>query len=186
MAVLLRAADIQALVAVVRARARELPRPCVVALDGRSGAGKSTLAASLAEVLDALVLDGDGFFSGGVEVRGDAPEDRARDCIALRAGGSARYAAFDWQAFDGRLEIEPTQQDCRPIVIVDGVYAARPELRDLVDLRVLVRVCDETRLARLSAREGGIGPWERQWHEAEAWYFEHQAPPSWFEVIVDE
>jgi uridine kinase len=196
MAVLLRTREIQPLVGVVRERARELGRPCVVALDGRSGAGKSTLATRLAELLDAVVVDGDGFFAGGVDVRSDTPQDRARDCIdwqrqrpvleALRAGRSASYAAFDWQAFDGRLEGEPTHLEPRPIVILDGVYAARPELRDLIDLRVLVRVSDDTRLARLHAREGGVGPWERQWHEAEAWYLAHEAPPDSFDLIVDE
>jgi uridine kinase len=195
MTIRLGTADLQPLAALVRERAGELARPCIVAIDGRSGAGKSTLAARLAQVLDAIVLDGDGFFAGGVDVRGDGPEDRARDCIdwrrlrsvleALRAGQSAGYLAFDWHVFDGRLELEPTHLDPHPVVLVDGVYAARPELRDLIDLCVLVRVRDETRITRLLAREGGIGPWERQWHEAEAWYFDHAAPPLAFDVIVD-
>lgn len=170
-------------------------RPCIVALDGRSGVGKSTLAAELAEVLGGVVLDGDAFFAGGTEVRDDAPRDRARDCIdaarlrpvleALRGGRAARFHAFDWEAFDGRLEDAETVVEARPFVLFEGVYSARPELADLVDLRVLVRVPDAVRLGRLLARPGGIGPWERQWHEAEEWYFTEVAPPSWFDVIVD-
>ncbi len=176
-------------------RARVTTRPLIIAIDGRSGTGKSTLAARLAGALDATVIDGDDFFAGGVEVRTDAPADRARDCIdwrrqrpvleALRAGEVARYHAFDWDAFDGSLEAEATEHAPRPIILFEGVYTARPELSDLLDLRVLVEVPDDVRLARLRSREGAIGPWERQWHEAELWYFAHAAPPPGFDVIVE-
>ena len=178
------------------ARIREhTTRPIVVAIDGRSGTGKSTLAAQLATILDATVVGGDDFYAGGVTVRDDTPADRARDCIdwrrqrpvleALRAGREARYHAFDWNAFDGRLETEMTRHAPRPCIVLEGVYSARPELADLVDLRVLVRVPDNVRLARLLAREGGIGRWERQWHEAEEHYFAHVPPPAAFDVIVE-
>ena len=185
-----------ALIAIILELARGLARPCVVALDGRSGAGKSTLAADIAGALDACVLDSDAFFAGGVAVRSDAPEDRVRACIdwkkqrpvleTLRSGREASYLAFDWDAFDGRLNTEPTFVEPRPIVLFEGVYTARPELADLIDLRVLLRVSETTRIARLLAREGSIGAWERQWHEAEEWYFTHLAPPEAFEVILDE
>jgi uridine kinase len=192
----LRASDTVALGELIRGRARSLGRPCVVAIDGRSGAGKSTLAANLVRALDACVLDSDGFFAGGVAVRTDGPRDRVRDCIdwrrqrpileALRAGETASYLAFDWEAFDGRLATAPTSVEPRPVVLFEGVYTARPELSDLVDLRVLLEVAPATRLARLLAREGSIGPWERQWHEAEDWYFAQVAPPHAFDVIVSE
>lgn len=192
----LRAADTASLAATLRERARELERPCIIALDGRSGAGKSTLAAKLSQALDAGVLSGDDFFAGGVDVRRDAPRDRARDCIAwrrqrpvleaLRAGRDASYFAFDWDAFDGRLRVEQSRHPSRALIVFEGVYSARPELSDLTDLRVLLRVSETTRLARLLAREGTISAWERQWHEAEDWYFAHVAPPSAFDVIVDD
>jgi hypothetical protein len=38
----------------------------------------------------------------------------------------------------------------------------------------------------LLAREGSIGAWERQWHEAEEWYFTHLAPPHGFDAILGE
>jgi para-aminobenzoate synthetase len=187
---------VEAIVVRIAERARGFSRPCVVAVDGRSGAGKSTLAANLATALGASVLDGDGFFAGGVVVRKDAPQHRVRDCIdwrrqrpvleALRAGRTASYLAFDWEAFDGRLATEPTVVEPRSVVIFEGVYTARPELADLVDLKLLLRVREETRVARLLAREGSIGAWERQWHEAEEWYFAHVAPPAGFDLILDE
>lgn len=168
----------------------------MVALDGRSGAGKSTLAAKIAEVLAACVLEGDDFFAGGVTVRSDSAQARARDCIdwkrqrpvlrALRAGHPASYRAFDWDAFDGRLDPEATVVAPRSVVLFEGVYSARPELGDLVDLRILLRVSEATRVARLLAREGTIGAWERQWHEAEEWYFAHALPPHHFDAVSNE
>jgi uridine kinase len=193
--VILRADDVPSLVEHIRLRAVAQRRPFCVALDGRSCAGKSTLASRLADVMSATLLDGDGFFAGGVAIRGDLPEQRARDCIdwrrqravleALRAGRAASYRAFDWEAFDGSSRREPTVVEPRSVVIVEGVYAARPELADLLDLRVLLRVQDDVRRARLLAREQSLTDWELQWHEAEDWYFAHAAPSAGFDVIVE-
>lgn len=184
------------LLAGIRQRAAELGRPCVVALDGRSGVGKSTLAAHITTALRGRVLEGDDFFAGGVTVRSDTPQDRARDCMdwkrqrpvleALRAGRAESYLAFDWDAFDGRLRSEPTLIEPRPVVLFEGVYTARPELADLVDLRLLLEVSDAVRVARLLAREGSISAWERQWHEAEQWYFTQIAPPQVFDIVLSE
>ena len=184
-----------ALAQVIETRRAGHTLPFIAAIDGRSGAGKSTLAARLAETLGAAVLEGDAFYAGGVEVRSDRPDQRAAQCIdwlrqrvvleALRSGRPASFMSFDWAAFDGRLEERETLVLPRSVVVVEGVYSARPELADLLDLRVLLRVPDDLRSARLLAREGAISPWERQWHEAEDWYFAHAAPPEWFDVIVD-
>jgi uridine kinase len=168
-----------------------------VALDGRSGAGKSTLAKRLAQAVPATLLDGDSFFAGGVVVRGDSPRERARDCIdwrrqrtvleAMRAGRVASYCAFDWEAFDGSLQTEPTVVElaASQVVILEGVYSARPELADLLDLRVLLRIPDDVRMARLLEREQALTAWELQWHEAEEWYFANVAPPQGFDIIVE-
>lgn len=69
-------------------------------------------------------------------------------------------------------------------MVVEGVYTARPELRDLLDLTALIEVPDKERRKRLVRREGGISDWERQWHRAEDWYFEHLAPPHSFDVLL--
>ncbi len=187
--------DLQQLVRVAHQRAAEFARPFVIALDGRSGAGKTTLAARLGSALSALVIDGDSFFRGGVELRRDTPQERAQACIdwrlqrqvlaQLRDGHEAHYVGFDWNAFDGRLNAQPTWLSPRAFIILEGVYAARPELGDLVDLRVLLRVPDARRTARLLDRDGPPGPWERQWHEAEEFYFTTTAPEHTFDVVLE-
>jgi uridine kinase len=189
--------DVATMVGHIAAARGDLPGVVCVALDGRSGVGKSTLAKRLAQATAATLLDGDSFFAGGIGVRSDSPEERARDCIdwrrqravldALRAGRSASYRAFDWEAFDGSLQTELTvvELERSSVVIVEGVYSARPELADLLDLRMLLRAPDDVRMARLLAREQRLTQWELQWHEAEEWYFANAAPPAGFDLIVE-
>lgn len=184
----------------VMRRSRKLLRPVVVAIDGGSGAGKSTFAGRLAESLtrDGLptaVIAGDDFFQGGVELRADAPALRAAQCIdavrqrsvleALRSEQLATWYAFDWEKFDGALQTTPTVCSPRPVVVLEGVYSARPELVDLIDVRVLLNVPKSVRLERLVTREGSLGPWELQWHEAEDYYFEHVLSADWFDLVVE-
>jgi uridine kinase len=189
------AGDAEALADMIARSARQEVSPFIVAIDGRSGVGKSTMARALAERLDACVIEGDDFYAGGIELRSDSAASRAAACIdwtrqrsvleALAAGRTAHWRAFDWDAFDGRLRDEPTKLEPKPVVILEGVYAARPEIADLLGLRVVIVVPDEVRLARLSAREGTIGPWERQWHEAEEFYFRSVMPTASFDVVVE-
>lgn len=169
-------------------------RPFIVAIDGRSGAGKSTLSRILARDLHALVIEGDDFYAGGTCVRTDEPASRAANCIdwtrqrcvleKLASGQTAQWRAFDWDAFDGRLCDVPTIATPHDVVIIEGVYAGRPDLADLLDLRVILTVPEDIRVARLLAREGSIGAWERQWHEAENHYFEAVMPAANFDIIV--
>jgi uridine kinase len=169
--------------------------PKFVGLDGRSGVGKSTLASALAEACGGTLLEGDGFFAGGTTVREDSAAERAEACIdrpklvavleELKAGRAARYRPFDWEAFDGRLASGAVEIPATALYIVEGVYACHPNLRHLLDLRVMVSAEPAVRMARLVAREGAIGPWERQWHEAEDWYFMHLMPRDRFDLLVD-
>lgn len=182
------------LASTIRERAAAHARPFIVAIDGRSGSGKSTLASALSTLLDAAIVDGDSFFAGGVSVRSDDPAARADTCIdwqrqravieTLLSGRAASYLPFDWDAFDGSLKATPAVIEPRRVLIVEGVYSARPELADLLDLRVLVDATSTVRRQRLSAREGTIGPWELQWHEAENWYFDQVLPREWFDLVV--
>ncbi|PSJ52190.1 uridine kinase family protein [Kumtagia ephedrae] len=183
------------LATLVAARMKGMIRPFIIALDGRSGAGKSTLAKTLAEMFDAVLIEGDDFYAGGTKLRVDSPEARAEACIdwtrqrpaleALRAGREAIWRAFDWETFDGRLRDQTTRLVPKRIVILEGVYAARPELADLIDLRVMLVAPDDVRMARLMARERIIGPWERQWHQAEDVYFRSIMPPAAFDAVAE-
>lgn len=186
--------DRAGLIATIRARAEGATVPFIVALDGPSGAGKSTLARAIAPEFRASRVEGDDFYSGGTELVPRPPSHLADVCIdwrklravleTLKLGREVRFAPFDWAAFDGSLAEEPRVIEARPVVLLEGVYAARPEFGDLVDLRVLVETPAYERERRLVAREGRIGDWERQWHRAEDWYFEHRMPRDAFDLVV--
>lgn len=165
-----------------------------VAVDGRSGAGKSTLAAELSKLLDASVVEGDDFFAGGVAVLDMSAANLADICIdwrrqaevlqTLQSQGVAKYFPFDWEAFDGTKSRFSKQLWSKRIVIVEGVYSARPELRHLIDFSICIDLAEDLRMYRLLEREGEIGPWERQWHRAEDWYFENHAKLEDFDAIL--
>lgn len=180
-------------------RRRDRTAPLVVALDGRSGAGKSTLARFVADAVGAGVVDGDDFYAGGSGETWDAMTAaekvahvidwrRQRPVLeALRRGEAASYQPYDWDddANDGLaphvVAVEPA-----PVVILDGVYSARPELADLLDLRVLLDTDDEVRRAQLLAREGDLyrAEWEARWAEAELHYFGTVMPPGAFDLVL--
>lgn len=175
-------------------RVQRRSQPLVLAIDGRSGVGKSRLAEYLATRTNALLVSGDDFYRGGVTLRHDSAKTLADDCIdwrsqrhvltTLRNSANANYHRFDWDAFDGSLAATPVHLSPRPLIILEGVYSARPELSDLIDLALLIQATTTLRTQRLIAREGTIGPWERQWHRAEDWYFGQAAPNNRFDCIV--
>jgi uridine kinase len=172
--------------------------PRLVAIDGHSAAGKSTLAAEVAETLEAAVIDGDDFYAGGPEEQWDAmtSAEKAAHCIdwrgqrpvldALIRGEEARWHSYDWENGDGRLLELPTVCRPAPVVILEGVYSARPELADLFQLRVLYDAPARLRHHRWVEREGEayFDEWARRWAEAEDWYFTHVMTPDRFDLVL--
>lgn len=167
--------------------------PILVAIDGQSGAGKSTLARHVAQACGAVVIEGDDFFCGTTEVSDSPPEVLAHNCIdwqgqrrvlsLLASGGSAKFAPFDWAKFDGSKGPQKSVP-FGDIVILEGVYSARPELREMFDLSVFASCSEFQRVKRLTHREGEISAWESQWHRAEDWYFAELSPRSVFDLCI--
>ena len=185
------------------------PRPLVVAIDGRSGSGKSTTAAAVRdhlarnEATTATVLEGDTFYAGGSAATWDRrPVGQSVDAAfdwrsqqrvlrALRGGNRASWAAFDWRSTawdtdDPEFEDEPQVAEPALILILEGVYSARPEHSGLVDMRILIATDDDTRRQQLAEREGsGIRHgWEARWAAAEDHYFTHVMPADSFDLVV--
>ncbi len=190
-------------------RARRLSagraRALLIAIDGRSGTGKSMLATLVAAALDAALIRSDDFYAAHIP---DAAWDRfsvaekvarAIDWRRLRAealepllrGEPAVWRPFDFARPrpDGTYPLKQEPDRCAPaeVIVLEGAYACRPELADLIDLAVLVATPDEERRARLAAREAPdfLRAWHARWDEAEALYFTEVRPPSAFDVVVD-
>ena len=187
-------------------------RPVLVAIDGRSGSGKSWLAAELAPLLRAAVVPGDDFYrvmddderralhaASGAARYFDWERLRAEALVPLRDDGPAAYHPFDWSGHRGAdpagtavpptavppgLSVEVREIEPRDVVLVEGVYSARAELADLVELAVLVEVDRATRLRRLAERAAHDPDWHIRWESAEAYYFSTLRPPETFDVLV--
>jgi uridine kinase len=181
-----------------------LPKPgggaVVVALDGRSGSGKSTLAEVIGRELDAAVVHVDDFYRDmpDADRRALSPADgvdryfdwqRLRDeaLEPLTARRPALFRCFDWDSGHGLGDLITVQP--REVLLVEGVYSARPEFDHFVDLRVLVAVADRQRMQRLADRTGGVPRtdptgWHARWEAAEAFYFETVRLPRDFDLIV--
>ena len=118
----------------------------VVAVEGPSGAGKSTLARELVEAGDQTALiPGDDFYRVATddERRAWTAEEGARKYFdwerlelevlgPLSRTGRCRYQRYDWAS--GKLS-EPVQLPNAHVVLIEGVYSFRPELRRYYDFR---------------------------------------------------
>ena len=157
----------------------ESARPIRVAIDGRTASGKTTLANELADCLSAKGRDVirtsiDGFHRPKVEryARGRHSAEGyyydARDLPAINAllldplgpGGDGWYrtASFDLHN-DLPIEQDPQFAPADAILIVDGTFLQRPELRDGWDLAIFVEtsehVSEQRGIDRDAAHLGG-------------------------------
>jgi uridine kinase len=109
---------------------------------------------------------------------------RAEALLPLRARESARFQPYDWDANDGRLA-PPKIIPPADVIIVEGVYAARPELTDLVDVAVYLAVDPQVRARRYAERENDPD-WQRFWERGEAHYFRAVRTTASFDIRLDD
>ena len=178
-----------------------IDRPVVIAIDGPSCAGKSILATALALRSGAAVVAGDDFYRNTLPRLSVAQRDQMSDAavvdavidwerlraaalLPLRARQSATFQPYDWDADDGRLA-PPKIIPAADVIILEGVYAARPDLADLVDIAVYLGVDPEVRASRYAERKNDP-EWQRFWERGEAHYFRVIRPPASFDLRVDD
>jgi uridine kinase len=157
-----------------------LGRPVRIAIDGRTAAGKTTLSDELAvligsrgrPVIRTSIDDfhrpkAERYARGRYSVEGYYYD--ARDLSALvnllliplgpRGDGTYRTASFDLEN-DRRIEQEPRQVPIDAVLIVDGTFLQRPELREHWDLTVFVKTSADTAELRAVGRDaaqfGGV------------------------------
>jgi molybdenum cofactor guanylyltransferase len=193
-------AAVSSIIDLAAQRATEVDRPVVVAIDGPSCAGKSILATAVSLRSEVSVVEGDDFYRSSLprltasqrEAMSDAAVvdavidwQRLRDqaLLPLRAGRAATFQPYDWDADDGRLA-PPKTIPAANMIIVEGVYAARPEFADLVDVSVYLGVDPQTRARRYAERENDPD-WTRFWERGEAYYFGAVRTPASFDLQVD-
>jgi uridine kinase len=180
------------------ARSRGSRGFALIAIDGMGGSGKSTLAAAVALLGSAVVVHGDDFCRpmDADERAGLTPAqgydryfdwERLRDEVLtpLTTGRDAAYRCYDWStqavATDATRTVERNG-----IVLVEGVYTARPELADHYDLVVYVETPPDESMRRLRARGDDHGPidWEARWRLAEEHYLTTTRPRERADLVI--
>jgi uridine kinase len=193
-----------AVLADLAARVTALAPPALVAVDGPDGAGKTVLAGELVALLPGAVAASlDDFHhprahrhAGGRT--GETVWERSFDLEAVRrelldpwrcGAGSAYRRRWHDLATDARVDEPRRRVPAGGVLVVDGVFAQRPELADAWHLVVYVDADDDVRVARMAARDGVAGdpdhPDQRRYLDAQAIYRERCRPAERADVVVD-
>jgi uridine kinase len=185
----------------------------IVAVDGLDGAGKTVFADGLAEVFaetgDAVFRAGiDGFHRPRIEryARGRrSPEgfyldsydyptfrrvliDPFRDGAQTAAATGFQLAAFD-VVRDAAVESQWVTAPLDAVLVVDGIFLHRPQLRDLWDWSVWLDVPFEMAFARMALRDGSDpdpdAPANARYRQGQELYLNEARPREAASVIVD-
>ncbi|MCW3838648.1 hypothetical protein ONA70_00855 [Micromonospora yasonensis] len=168
-----------------------LGRTRLVAVDGPSGAGKSLYATRLADAFAALsggdrppVVRTDDLLDGWDDQLTFWPRLEEWVLDPVRAGRPGAYRRYSWarRCFLDR----PVPVPAGPVLIVEGVSAARAPARPELTLSVFVTAPAELRLCRALARDGAeILPELRRWHAGERTHFAADRTEAAADVLVD-
>ena len=196
-----------------RVRRRNAGGRVIVAVDGLDGAGKTVFADGLAEV---FAETGDAVFRAGIDgfhrprseryLRGRrSPEGFYRDSFdyatfrrvlidpfrdgAQTAGTTGfQLAAFD-VVRDAPVESQWVTAPLDAVLVVDGVFLHRPELRDLWDWSIWLDVPFDVSYARMALRDGSDpdpdAPSNARYRQGQEIYLREARPREAAPVIVD-
>jgi uridine kinase len=162
----------------------------LVCIDGPSGAGKTAFADGLAAALRAAtgeqvqIVHTDDLLDGWDDQLAFWPRLERQVLAPIRAGGSGRYRPYDWER--GRFadvwrSVPPTA-----VLLLEGVSAARAEVRPEASFTVFVTAPDQLRLSRAIARDGvALRPYLEQWRLREERHFAADATAYHVDLVVD-
>jgi uridine kinase len=197
----------------VAERILALPQDCVtrVGIDGVDGAGKTTFANELAPVLEArgrgtIWASVDGFHNPKAlryRLGRDSPEGfffHSYDYAALRealldplapgGSGSYRTAVFD-HASDSPVAVPEWLARPGDVLLFDGIFLHRPELREAWELSIFLDVAFEVSIPRCAQRDPDFGQPDptaaenRRYVEGQKLYIRRCAPQRRATIVID-
>jgi uridine kinase len=197
------------LVEAIAERVRRLMGPglTMIAIDGVDGAGKTTFADALAYRLEAsgvtAVRPGIDSFHNLRAVRyargKDSPEGFFHDSYNLEALREAllfparinipfRVAMFDHRT-DRAVASNPLTVPLPAVLVFDGLFLHRKELRDEWDLTIFLDVPFEISCARMAMRDGSdpdpAAAMNRRYVEGQKLYFREAGPQQQADILID-
>ena len=180
----------------------------LVAIDGPDAAGKTTLASEVAARLMRPIVNAsvDGWHNprevrlrrGAESAEGyylDSFDHEAlvRECLEPFGSGAGRVrtASFDYQTDSGVEAQQEVASDA--VLLFDGVFLLRPELRARWHLRVYLHVPESVTLARALQRDVQLfgSPdevrrrYERRYLPGQALYREEASPLEYADIVLD-
>ena len=189
------------------------PHPTRVAVDGVDAAGKTTLCDELVAPLEALgrhvvraSVDGFHHPSAIRHRRGpDSPEGYYGDAfdyaslknVLLRPLGDSGSLRFQRAIFDYRTDthvdspIETAQRDS--VLLFDGVFLLRPELKEYWDLSIFVQADFATTVARAETRDlslfgskaAVLSRYQKRYIPAQRLYLAECTPEKTASIVLD-
>ena len=159
----------------------------LVAVDGPSGAGKSWFARRLSRAAGIPVVHTDDLLDGWEDQFSFWKRLDELVLEPLRHGRPATYQRYLWhrRAFGGRpVSVEPAAA-----VLLEGVTAARQEIRPELSFSVFVTAPADLRWQRALARDGGhdvaFRAYLERWRLNEDRHFAADATAAHVDLVVD-
>jgi len=169
-----------------RAKEATAPRGCatkIIAIDGLGGAGKTSLAAILARELGGVPVVHTDDFATHEDFLGWGPRLRASVLEPLARGERASYRPYLW---DERRLGEPISVPAGGVVVIEGVFCSRTELRPYLACIVWVETPRPVRLARALLRDGAAAvEFWADWTAAEERFLAEEHPREHAHLVID-
>src|SRR5690606_4437599 len=108
----------------------------------------------------------------------------------LSPGGDGRYrtAVFDHRS-DAPVSVPEAQAQVGDILVFDGIFLHRPELRSYWDFSIFLQVEEAVSVRRCAQRDGGspgrFAPENRRYVEGQRLYLRECEPQRHASVVID-